>query len=594
MNASAARLEKGRGTDYTVQMGSEWRMLRSLLARTGLGLRDLAVPIALILAAAAVEGLSYGLLLPALRGLFERAAASPGADSGRFLPLLALVVAGQLARSALRYLAAYGLADRVRRFSARLRGLVYERYLGFGKSFFDGESPGRLCQTLVGYPQQVAHGLNVLNGAVYAVCALAAYLGLMAWISWPLTAAAAAVSLLALRAIGGVSRDLRGLSQDHARAYSALAGKAADVLACIGLVRAHASEASEREAFARANGEVAGLELGMDRRNALVGPLYESLLLAAAALMAAGTGLQLMRADAGRAAGLVVFFMLLRRSTAMFLSLSRSQAALAAMRGPIAELEAVFDDRGKAILPEGRIPFAGLRRSVEFDRVGFSYPGGARALEEVSFSLEKGRVTALVGASGAGKTTVVNLLLRFHDPSSGAVRIDGVDLREMTSRSLRGRIALVGQEAPLFNASLRENLRYGRQDASDRELEEALARVGLERLAGRLSEALGDRGGRLSAGERQRLAVARAALKGAELWVLDEPTSALDARSEAVVEDLILEETRGKTVLMVSHRAAVVRRADKVVLLEDGRVAREGPASEVLAGAAPSRPLGLG
>lgn len=593
MNASAARLEKGRGTDYTVQMGSEWRMLRSLLARTGLGLRDLAVPIALILAAAAVEGLSYGLLLPALRGLFERVAASPGADSGRFLPLLALVVAGQLARSALRYLAAYGLADRVRRFSARLRGLVYERYLGFGKSFFDGESPGRLCQTLVGYPQQVAHGLNVLNGAVYAVCALAAYLGLMAWISWPLTAAAAAVSLLALRAIGGVSRDLRGLSQDHARAYSALAGKAADVLACIGLVRAHASEASEREAFARANGEVAGLELGMDRRNALVGPLYESLLLAAAALMAAGTGLQLMRADAGRAAGLVVFFMLLRRSTAMFLSLSRSQAALAAMRGPIAELEAVFDDRGKAILPEGRIPFAGLRRSVEFDRVGFSYPGGARALEEVSFSLEKGRVTALVGASGAGKTTVVNLLLRFHDPSSGAVRIDGVDLREMTSRSLRGRIALVGQEAPLFNASLRENLRYGRQDASDRELEEALARVGLERLAGRLSEALGDRGGRLSAGERQRLAVARAALKGAELWVLDEPTSALDARSEAVVEDLILEETRGKTVLMVSHRAAVVRRADKVVLLEDGRVAREGPASEVLAGAAPSRPLGL-
>jgi ATP-binding cassette subfamily B protein len=196
-------------------------------------------------------------------------------------------------------------------------------------------------------------------------------------------------------------------------------------------------------------------------------------------------------------------------------------------------------------------------------------------------------VIALVGPSGVGKTTLMALLQRLYDPTSGVVRLDGVDLRELNQRSLRRRIGVVLQESLLFNDTVANNIAYGRPDASRREIEDAAVRAHAHEFVARLSNGydtvVGERGGRLSAGERQRVAIARALLKDPPILILDEATSALDAESEALVQDALDRLMRGRTTFVIAHRLSTVVNANRIVVLRDGAVAECGSHPELLA-----------
>ncbi len=223
---------------------------------------------------------------------------------------------------------------------------------------------------------------------------------------------------------------------------------------------------------------------------------------------------------------------------------------------------------------------------IEFEGVSFSY-GDAPAIQNVSFTVEPGETVALVGPSGSGKSTIFNMLPRLYDVTGGAVRIDGQDVRDVQVVSLRNAISLVAQEAALFNDTIRNNIALGRAGASHAEIEDAARHAAahdfIMALPNGYDTLAGERGGNLSGGERQRIALARAFLRDAPILLLDEATSALDAASEAQVQDALKRLSKGRTVLVIAHRLATVRDADRILALEDGRIVEIGRHDELVA-----------
>jgi subfamily B ATP-binding cassette protein MsbA len=237
-------------------------------------------------------------------------------------------------------------------------------------------------------------------------------------------------------------------------------------------------------------------------------------------------------------------------------------------------------DSGSVVLP-------GFTRSVEFRDVAFQYGRGVAILHDVDFEVRKGEVVAIVGASGSGKSTLVNLVPRFFDVSSGSIRIDGIDVRDCTLRSLRAQVAVVTQDVILFDDTIWGNIAYGNPGASrDRVLAAASAALVDEFvsvLPQQYNTRIGERGLRLSGGERQRISIARAILKDAPILILDEATSSLDSESEIYVQRALQNLMEGRTTIVIAHRLSTIRHADKIVVLDDGAVQEIGRHEELIA-----------
>ncbi|HMH69082.1 MAG TPA: ATP-binding cassette domain-containing protein, partial [Pinirhizobacter sp.] len=260
----------------------------------------------------------------------------------------------------------------------------------------------------------------------------------------------------------------------------------------------------------------------------------------------------------------------------------RAAGAMERIGELLAEKPGIADPAQAVALPSP------LRASLRFDSVTFHYPtrGDIPALKDFSLEVKPGETVALVGPSGAGKSTVLGLLLRFYDPQTGSIRLDGVDLRALTLADLRGAIALVPQDTVIFGGSAADNIRFGRQDASDEEVRQAARLAEADGFLSALPEgyaaAMGERGVRLSGGQRQRMAIARAILRDAPLLLLDEATSALDAQSEAAIQHALERLEQGRTTLVIAHRLATVKRADRIVVMDGGRIIAQGTHESLL------------
>jgi subfamily B ATP-binding cassette protein MsbA len=246
-----------------------------------------------------------------------------------------------------------------------------------------------------------------------------------------------------------------------------------------------------------------------------------------------------------------------------------------------------------ALMPEtaeddgpDKVDATSLKGEITFEEVGFTYPDGTRVLDGITFEAKPGEMVALVGLTGAGKTTLVSLIPRFYDATIGRVSIDGVDVQKYRVRSLRDKIGIVLQDPVLFSGTIADNLRYGRLDATPEEIEQAARAAHAHEFISRLPKGyqteIAEAGGGLSGGERQRLSVARAILKDAPILILDEPTSSLDAISEEIVFSALRRLRAGRTTLVIAHRLSTVRDADRILVLDGGRIAAQGRHEELL------------
>ncbi|MDM7914386.1 MAG: ABC transporter ATP-binding protein, partial [Candidatus Eisenbacteria bacterium] len=259
------------------------------------------------------------------------------------------------------------------------------------------------------------------------------------------------------------------------------------------------------------------------------------------------------------------------------------------LRRASVSLEAIFsilDARDTLGDAPDAVEIASARGEVVFENVHFAYPSGPPVLRGIDLTARPGEMIALVGASGSGKSTMMALLQRLHDPAAGSIRIDGRDVRTVKQRSLRRQIGVVLQELLLFNHSVRSNIAYGRPEASQREIEAAAkaacAHDFIQALPQGYDTSVGERGNRLSMGERQRVAIARALLKDPPILILDEATSALDAESEALVQEALSHLARGRTTFVIAHRLSTVVHADRILVLRDGRISESGSHEELL------------
>ncbi|WP_333779768.1 ABC transporter transmembrane domain-containing protein, partial [Falsiroseomonas oryzae] len=532
---------------------------------------------ALLLAALLTLALGQGVARLVDSGL--AAGSGPGLDTAA--ALMFATVAALACATATRYWLVSWLGERV---AADLRRRVYDHVLGLSPSFFDtariGDILSRmtadvgLLQSLVG--SAISMGLRNLvtgSGALVMMVATSPKLAGIVLLVLPLV-----IGPLVL-----FGRRERRLSRTAQERVADLAARAEETLNGLRTVQAFTQEAAERARFgAETERSVAAALRRIGSRAVLI--LSVILLGFGAitfALWVGGHDVVAGRMSGGELAAFVFYAVLAASAGATVSELWGEIQRAAAAADRLMEILSVRPDiaapAAPALLPE---PPQGR---VALEHVRFAYPTrpGQWALDDVSLAVEPGETVALVGPSGAGKTSLFQLLLRFYDPQSGRVVLDGVDVARLDPTALRARIGFVPQEPLIFGATAAENIRYGRPGASDAEVRraaEAAAAAGfIAALPQGFDTPLGARGVTLSGGQRQRLAIARAILKDAPVLLLDEATSALDAESEQAVQQALERLSRGRTTLVVAHRLATVRRADRILVMEAGRVVAAGP-----------------
>jgi len=541
-----------------------------------------AALVALLVAAGAM------LALPvAARYLIDRGFAASDADTiNRYFGwfLLAAGVFGVFA--ALRFYLMSWLGERV---VADIRDAVYRKVVRLDPSFFEvtrsGEVLSRLTtdttlvQSIAGAGISIALRSSINLAGALVMLALTSP-RLMGWIL--LLVPAVIVPLIV------VGRWVRRLSRDAQDGIADSSGLAGETLNAIQTVQAFTLEALQGERFQRSVESAFAAATRRNRIRALLTALGITLVFGAITLvlwlgahavlngeMSGGElGQFLLYAVfvAGSAAALTEMWGEVQRAAGATERLVELLEAEPAIRPPVAPVE---------------LPAPGTGR-IEFRDVTFSYPSrpDSRALDGFSLEIAPGETVAFVGPSGAGKSTTFQLLLRFYDPQSGVIRVDGVDLAAARPQDVRRRIGLVPQDTVLFGASARENIRYGRPEATDAEIEAAARAAAADGFLRELPEGydtfLGERGARLSGGQRQRIAIARAILKDPPILLLDEATSALDAESERVVQEALERLMEGRTTIIIAHRLATVLKADRIVVMDHGRIVDSGRHAELI------------
>ncbi|MCG8443065.1 MAG: ABC transporter ATP-binding protein/permease, partial [Caulobacterales bacterium] len=442
------------------------------------------------------------------------------------------------------------------------------------------EPPGALAARFVSDVERVREGVvRAATNLGRDLLTLIVMIGVMMWLDWMLALLVLVIYPLLFQPVTNIGRRVRAASTRAQEQMGGLSAFLSEGFAGARMVKTYGLEPRQQARAEDAFAERFQLSVRIARGRASVEPLLEIVGGAAFAGVAAFTAWRVANGGfpiskiLGFVAALAIMAPAARAIGTLTAVAQEGLAALARVFAVVDEEPAIRDaPRAKPLdVREGRVTFEG---------VGFVYPDGSRALADIDLTLEPGATTALVGPSGGGKSTILNLLPRLYDVGEGAVRIDGTDVRDVTLASLRRQIAFVAQDAALFDDTVRANLLFGRPGAEDSELWEALeaaaARAFVEALPGGLDEPVGPGGGRLSGGERQRIALARAVLKDAPILLLDEATSALDARSEAQVQEALARLAQGRTTLVIAHRLATVRAADRIYVLDAGRIVESG------------------
>ena len=549
---------------------------------------------------AVLETATSALIVPIFDQAFARGNARPtptpfalqrlipasGLHAWRMIALLLIVFT--VVKGIAEYFSTYWMAYIGQSSILSLRQELYSHILVQSASFFERHRTNYLVSRLISSAAAIEAAVtHTLRDMLREGFTLIAFMAASFYVSWRLTLG----SLLIAPPVAGLTmrfgRSLRKLARESFEGNKYLTDTAQEALANQNIVKAYRGEAREQNRFTAVAQRVRRANLRSASIAGMSPPIIEliGVLFVAVLLFFGEREIRLGRMDLAQ---FVLFIILLFRSYDPMRKLSRLQNSMSQALAAARHVWEVLDEHAEIPEVTGAINLAPLRQQIEFREVHFGYANEARpVLRGVSLTVPAGRMVALVGESGGGKSTLTKLLPRFHDPTSGAVLWDEVDLREVSVASLRRQLALVTQETVLFNDTVRYNISYGRPDATDEQIEDAartaLAHDFIVELPNGYDTVIGERGIFLSGGQRQRLAIARAVLIDAPVLVLDEATSALDAESEQLVQRAIANLIRDRTTIVIAHRLSTVRRADLIVVMERGQIIEQGTHAELLA-----------
>jgi len=583
---------------------AELRLLRLVIPYRAL----LAFGLVTTLLASLLDGFTLVMLVPLLKHLFGTAGnlragstqlealidrlvdplvagLTPGQAAGR---LVVLLVAGLVLKNTLSY-ASTQLSVRTQEGLVRdLRTRLFGHLLTLELGFFQRTRAGQLISGII---TEVDQTKTVISASLLSffqnLVVVAVTLFILSQISLRLTLLTLAFVPFLLLGLQSLLRRLRAHARARAHERGEITATVTERLGAIRLIRSYGEEGRETSHFGAQADRYRKRVIRTQRFSSLTSPVTEVFSgFLVILIIWAGTKPALVGLAAPLAPeAIIVFLMAALKLTSPLKTIASFPATMAVT---LASAERVFDflDQPSTELDRPGDEIARFDREIVFDRVSFRYGDGDLVLRDVSFSLGKGRVIALVGPSGAGKTTVADLLPRFHDPTTGQVLMDGVPLTRIGRRSLRALMGVVSQDTVLLNDTVRGNIAYGSPGATAEQVEAAATAANAAAFIAELPHGydtmLGERGTRLSGGQRQRIAIARALLRDPPILILDEATSALDTESERLVQQAIERLMRERTVLVIAHRLATVRDADEIVVLDAGRIIQRGSHEELL------------
>jgi len=547
------------------------------------------------------DGLSITLLIPLLTTIFEnqgfvaddagslvgmldRLALLAGPDNRLFL-IAGLIVGLVTVRSVLMFCDQYIVAWMSGTISHQIRSRIFANLLGSDFQFISTNDNGKLLNTLDGEAWNTTDAITSIFGLFTNLCMVLSFTAILLFLSWKLTLLVAVLvtAISTLRRL--FDARMRRMGHQMIEASEDLYNRSTELFDSMRMIRAFGRENDAQRAYDRASTRLFGLSLRVGNLANLASGLQEvlyAIIFAGIIFAAIGIGVS--------GAALIAFLALLHRVQPHVKQFDETRTHLQTLTASVEAVTNLLDLPQWSGRSGGGRQLPALRQGVRFDCVSFSYAGKSNerrnALEALTLEIPFGQTTAIVGSSGAGKSTLTNLLFRFHDPDQGRVTVDGVSLDELDLDWWRSRLSIAGQDTDLISGSLRENIAYGKPDASDAAIERATRAAQIydfiASLPYGLDTQIGTRGVLLSGGQRQRIQLARALLRDDGILILDEATNALDAMTEHEILEVI-ECLHGKrTIVLISHRLSTTMRADRVVVLGDGKVVEQGSPDQLL------------
>ncbi len=461
-----------------------------------------------------------------------------------------------------------------------LRQTVYFHIQRLSLAFHDQKNTGDLLSTVTSDIDSIQTFITSgLLDALINVLTLVGMISVMFYINWQFTLIALSVTPFLALVVFKYTRSIKQAAREVRKKEGQIASVIQEVLSSMRVVKAFAREDYEVHRLEEESLENVEIALRARGIKARLSPLVE-------VIVAVGTGLvlwfgaRLVLAGSLSAGSLVLFIWYLGKMYKPMQDLSKMTDAYSRAAIAYERIREVVNMQGEIRDAPGARRVSKLRGAVEFDDVSFGYDPNCPTLEHVSFRIEPGQVAAIVGPTGAGKTTIVSLIPRFYDPLSGIVKVDGIDVRRLQQRSLRKHMSVVLQESILFQGTVWQNIAYGKPNATRAEImkaaELANASEFIERMPLGYDSQIGERGVTLSGGQRQRIAIARAVIRNTPILILDEPSSGLDAESERLVFDALDRLMKGKTSIVIAHRLSTIRSADVIFVVRDGKLVETG------------------